>query len=173
MFEDTTMMSRPDGIDWGNFNGISSNETIIGVAASVAINFQISAVNVTGAPVLEYRKNHGLWVSFTTSTPANFNIFQGDSLELQVKGTNGHSATFTVTNISDGNAVIDTVTGTVNDPCDGTPSLGTKCVGGTLYAGQFDGGKYMITPSGCTDSATPECAGGTDSLGKKLARLFR
>ena len=54
-----------------------------------------------------------------------------------------------------------------SDPCSGTPSLGTVCTGGALYAGQFDGGKYMVTPSGCTNSATPTCAGGTDSTRKR------
>lgn len=53
-----------------------------------------------------------------------------------------------------------------NDPCTGTPARGTVCSGGALYAGQFDSGKYMVTPSGCTNSATPTCAGGTDSLTK-------
>lgn len=53
-----------------------------------------------------------------------------------------------------------------NDPCEGTPAIGTSCAGGTLYAGSFDGGKYMITPSGCANSSTPTCAGGTDTVKK-------
>ena len=52
------------------------------------------------------------------------------------------------------------------DPCSGTPAIGTSCSGGSIYAGQFDGGKYMITPGNCNDSSTPICSGGTDTLAK-------
>lgn len=52
------------------------------------------------------------------------------------------------------------------DTCTGTPAIGTSCSGGAIYAGQFDGGKYMITPGNCTDSSTPSCAGTTDSTQK-------
>lgn len=55
----------------------------------------------------------------------------------------------------------------VVDPCSGTPALGTACAGGALYAGIFDGGKYMITPGNCTDSVTPTCNGATDTLNKR------
>jgi hypothetical protein len=49
----------------------------------------------------------------------------------------------------------------------GSPPVGTVCEGGAIYAGEFDGGKYMITPSGCNDSPTPTCNGSTDSLTKR------
>jgi hypothetical protein len=52
------------------------------------------------------------------------------------------------------------------DPCDGTPRIGSACQNGTVYAGVYAGRKYMITPSGCTDSSTPECNGGIDTLRK-------
>ncbi|HVK61559.1 MAG TPA: DUF1566 domain-containing protein [Bdellovibrionales bacterium] len=52
------------------------------------------------------------------------------------------------------------------DPCSGK-SIGQACTGTTaLYLGTHDGGSYMITPSGCTDSATPTCAGGNDTVFK-------
>ena len=51
-------------------------------------------------------------------------------------------------------------------PCSGSPSIGTVCTGGAIYAGTFDGGSYMITPGNCTDSSTPTCNGSTDSLNK-------
>ena len=51
-------------------------------------------------------------------------------------------------------------------PCDGK-SVGQACDGTTaLYAGQFNGAYYMIPPSGCTNSTTPTCAGGTDTVTK-------
>lgn len=56
------------------------------------------------------------------------------------------------------------------DPCAGTPAIGTECEGGALYAGMgpapYDSTKYMTTPGGCTDSATPTCNGSTDTLAK-------
>lgn len=45
-------------------------------------------------------------------------------------------------------------------------AIGTQCADGAIYAGTFDGGSYQITPSGCTNSSTPTCAGGTDALTK-------
>jgi hypothetical protein len=53
------------------------------------------------------------------------------------------------------------------DPCaQGSPALGTVCTGGAIYAGEFSGGKYMVTPGGCTNSATPTCNGSTDTVTK-------
>ena len=48
----------------------------------------------------------------------------------------------------------------------GTPAIGSLCTEGTIYAGTFDGGNYMTTPGGCTNSTTPTCAGGADTLQK-------
>lgn len=44
------------------------------------------------------------------------------------------------------------------------PVAGSTCTGGSVYAGRFFGADYMVTPSGCTNSSTPTCAGGTDTL---------
>lgn len=52
------------------------------------------------------------------------------------------------------------------NPCDHSPAIGTVCKDGAIYAGIFDGGKYMITPGNCTDSATPVCNGTEDTLTK-------
>lgn len=57
----------------------------------------------------------------------------------------------------------------VPDPClpASSPSLGDVCSGGAIYAGVYGGNHYMITPSNCTDSATPTCNGtGNDTLTK-------
>lgn len=45
------------------------------------------------------------------------------------------------------------------DKCTGTssaPVMGQTCIGGAIYAGQYNGYHYMITPSGCTNLS---CAG--------------
>lgn len=56
-------------------------------------------------------------------------------------------------------------------------AIGTVCDGGAIYAGQFDGGRYMTTPGGCgyepsgtttsysATDFTPTCSG-TDSITK-------
>lgn len=46
------------------------------------------------------------------------------------------------------------------------PPPGTVCKSGAIFAGVFDGAKYMVTPGNCTDSTTPTCDGGTDSVTK-------
>lgn len=51
------------------------------------------------------------------------------------------------------------------DACFGTP--GATCNGGILFVAQHDNRYIMTTPGGCTNSATPTCAGGTDSVMKK------
>ena len=38
-----------------------------------------------------------------------------------------------------------------------------------IYAGTYKGHQYFTTPGGCTDSSTPTCAGGTDSVMKAWA----
>ena len=53
------------------------------------------------------------------------------------------------------------------DKCDDVTTIGASCPGGAIYAGEFDGGKYAITPGDCTDSATPTCDGTEDSLNKR------
>jgi len=52
------------------------------------------------------------------------------------------------------------------DCVNGSSPIGATCIGGAIYAGEFNGKKYMVTPGGCTDSATPTCAGGTDFVTK-------
>lgn len=65
------------------------------------------------------------------------------------------------------------------DPCfEPGATIGLQCAGGTIFAGNFDGGNYMITPGGCeyepsgTASSysatdfTPNCSGTTDTMTK-------
>ena len=104
------------------------------------------------------------WTGFTTAAPGTPSVTEGQSLDFRVSGADGDSATLTITNLSDGSTVLDTTTGVVQAaPCSGTPALGTSCGGGPIYAGEFEGGKFMITPGGCSDSSTPTCSSTNDS----------
>lgn len=48
--------------------------------------------------------------------------------------------------------------------------IGQACWGQNhIYVGKLNGHQYFTTPSGCTDSATPTCAGGNDTLLKMWA----
>lgn len=47
----------------------------------------------------------------------------------------------------------------------GTTPIGALCTGGAIYAGMWDGIRYMVTPSGCTGSgASVTCSGAEDTL---------
>ncbi len=52
------------------------------------------------------------------------------------------------------------------NPCSGTPAAGTVCPGGALFVGSYNGSKYMTTPGGCNDSATPTCPDSIDTVTK-------
>lgn len=56
-----------------------------------------------------------------------------------------------------------------NDPCiyQGVLLPGTQCSNGEIFVSQFRGYDYFTTPSGCTNSANPTCAGGTDTTFKE------
>lgn len=101
----------PDAVDWTDFSGTSISQTLNNFGT--AITLSLSAVNGTGTPTLEYRKNGGTWTAFTTGSPASVSFAYTDTLEFRVTGTSTHSATITVTNTSNGNAVLDTLIGTV------------------------------------------------------------
>ena len=48
----------------------------------------------------------------------------------------------------------------------GTAPIGTQCKSGAIYAGVIMGRNMMITPGNCTDSTTPTCDGGLDTMTK-------
>ena len=102
---------NPDAIDWVNFTGTSSSQAFSSITGTVDI--QVSAVNVSGSPTLEYRKNGGSWTSFTTGSPATFTVVNGDTVEFRATGTSANSADLTVTNETVGGNILDTVRATV------------------------------------------------------------
>jgi hypothetical protein len=160
----------PNTIQWANFDNESSTESFVGI--DTVISVEILGTHLSGTPTLEFRKNGGAWTAFTPADPATVSIEVGDTLQFRVSGSDGDSANIQVRNITDGNAWLDfTTVGSVTspDPCDGDPAIGTECLGGALYLGVFQGGKYMITPGGCTDSPTPTCDGGTDTVTRTWA----
>jgi hypothetical protein len=59
------------------------------------------------------------------------------------------------------------------DLCPGVSTIGATCPNGAKYLGTFNYGgsigvkKLLITPGGCTDSTTPTCADGIDTVEKR------
>lgn len=64
------------------------------------------------------------------------------------------------------------------DLCPGVSTIGATCPNGAIYLGTFNYGgtigvkKLLITPTGCTDSTTPTCAGGDDTVTKQWQPSF-
>jgi hypothetical protein len=60
------------------------------------------------------------------------------------------------------------------DPCEklspeATPAPGTACAGGSIFAGIYNGARYMVTPGNCTASTTPTCNNTPDTLTKAFS----
>ena len=109
---------------------ITSNSiTINGIDASTPVS-----VSGDGSP--EIRINGGSWVT-------SGSITDGQSLEVRLtsSGSNStaHTATVDVGGVTD---QWDVTTG-VPDPCSGSPSVGTTCADGSIYAGTTVGGVPM------------------------------
>ncbi|WP_413288423.1 DUF1566 domain-containing protein [Bdellovibrio sp. HCB337] len=136
---------------------------------------------------------------FTVSLPSSFEQVGGTcmtavpllvastcTMEIQAKVSgiiyNGaFSQALTISDSTTGRSMNVQLSGTASnfpDPCDGVGvAIGTQCDGGAIYAGQFDSGKYMTTPGGCSyepsgtttsysaTDFTPTCSG-TDSITK-------
>jgi microcystin-dependent protein len=101
----------PNNISWTNFDGVSTDQTFSGI--NQTINVELSASYGTGTPTIEYRINSGSYIPFTPGSPATIPINNGDTLGFKVDGAASETATITVTNLSDSNTILDTVTGTV------------------------------------------------------------
>jgi microcystin-dependent protein len=101
----------PNSISWVDFNGASTDKAFSGI--NQTINVELSASYGTGTPTIEYRINSGSYIPFTPGSPATIPINNGDTLGFKVDGAASETATITVTNLSDSNTILDTVTGTV------------------------------------------------------------
>ncbi len=117
--------------------------------------------------------------SFSSSADPIFRVNNGSSLSI-----NKFSNCKRITNASGKDLMIPTntttewsqflsglPTGVTAVTCCGCPdasyvAIGTACTGGAWCTGTYNGSSYMITPSGCTNSATPTCAGGADTVTK-------
>ena len=115
------------------------------------------------------------------TVPTGYKVLDGNDVEIDA-----HGSCFVVTNTSGKDHFVSTKTlgewsnfqantpvglslvSCASDPCSGK-SIGESCSGTTaLYAGNFESGQYMVTPSGCSaTTSNPICSGGTDTLMKR------
>lgn len=157
--QDTT----PDAFSFTNYNTYtgalvnSTTVTINGITGSVPIS-------ISGAGSPEYSIAGGAWTS------ASGTITNGQSLRLRQTAASSTGVTNTAS-VTIGTSTVNwDITATVTDPCAlSSPSPGSVCTDGTVYVGTYNGYTYKTTRGGCTNSATPTCAGGTDTVMKAFA----
>ena len=94
-----------------------------------------------------------------TLTPNGGDTFDNTMTTLEMQGNNLKSVTLT------NNGGSWTMTNKTDDCI-----VGQACwAAGNIYVGSYKGHQYFTTPGGCTDSGTPTCAGGTDTVTKAWA----
>lgn len=101
----------PDAITWGTLgpgSGVSLSPTFTGINQTITVN--LNPVIIEGT--LDYRINSGTWIQFSTST--DISISNNDTLQFQYNapresGSFGLNGTFNVTNVSDSNTILQTV----------------------------------------------------------------
>ncbi len=102
----------PGTLDWANFTGSSSEETITDI--NFAVRLQISVTHTLGAPVIEWRGSNDSWNTIGNGASATPTFIAGETLQFRTNGgTSGDTATITITNQSDGGAAVDTIIATV------------------------------------------------------------
>lgn len=94
-----------------------------------------------------------------TLTPDGADTFANGVTTLEMRGQN--IASITLMNNGGAWAIVNQT-----DDC----IVGQSCWGANnIYVGSYNGRQYFTTPGGCTDSATPTCAGGNDTVQKAWA----
>jgi len=135
--------------------------TLKNTGTTLSNNITVTTTNPTQFEVLENTCTNSTLASNATCTmKVNFKA-SGLAAGSYSSVLSGRSFNSTV------NTVNLTGTKVSTDPCAGTPAVGAKCMGcSMIYAGTYNNQKYYTTPGGCTDSTTPSCAGGSDTVYK-------
>jgi len=152
-------------------NVSSTPHTITSSDNGKVFNYTNNAAGVINLPALS-SLNAGFSVVITrevaktlTITPNGSDKFPGGVATIEMQGKNLQSVTIMKAG-STWKLANQTEECTVGQDCwtaDGTGGMKQ------LYVGTYKGKQYFTTPGGCTDSGTPTCAGGTDTVLKKWA----
>lgn len=176
---DSNKLKWYDGSGWqAAGSGISSAVNLASASYTVtasdngkAFYYTYNANGVINLPALS-SVNNGFTITIhrqvarsLTLTPNGSDKFSAGISNIEMQGRNIQSATimklgslWALTNQTD-----DCTLG--QDCWTADSSSGMK----QIYAGTYKGHQYFTTPGGCTDSSTPTCAGGTDSVMKAWA----
>lgn len=106
----------PDPVTWGSifsptFEATSSTRTITGINTTIILQINISNNRScsSGSPAYSYSKNSSNFVTILNN--GTINIVNNDTLQFRfINCRINQSATFTITNNSDGNSVLDIFT---------------------------------------------------------------
>ncbi|MCC7405015.1 MAG: DUF1566 domain-containing protein [Bdellovibrionales bacterium] len=175
---DSNNLKWYDGSRWlsvlgfgGEVNVSSTPHTITSSDNGKVFNYTNNAAGVINLPALS-SVNAGFSVVITrevaktlTITPNGSDKFPGGVATIEMQGKNLQSVTIMKAG-STWKLANQTEECTVGQDCwtaDGTGGMKQ------LYVGTYKGKQYFTTPGGCTDSGTPTCAGGTDTVLKKWA----
>lgn len=105
--------ATPTALDWVDFSYRSNFLVVSGVDRPILL--RVSASPTNGTPSYAFSKNNGPYIQFSEASWEEIGVRDGDSLSFQIDGNRDDAATFTIVNRSDGNAVLDTVAGTVQN----------------------------------------------------------
>lgn len=162
-----TWQSAPGGFA-GAVNMTSTPYSITTSDSGKAFYYTNNATGVVNLPALS-GVSDGFSVTITrdvaknlTITPVGSDKFPGGVTSIEMQGQNIQS--MTVMKLGSTWKVVNKT-----DECIvGQDCWTANATGGMkqLYAGTLNGRQYFTTPGGCTDSANPTCAGGTDTVTK-------
>ncbi|MEN0059561.1 MAG: hypothetical protein AAGB31_12050 [Bdellovibrio sp.] len=146
----------------GTDNVTTTSYTVTSAQNGYALSYNGSAAGTFQLPVLS-AVNEGFKVIVVrqvrealTLAAASGDVFRNGASSFELRGKNLAAAT--VIKLASKWNIINGV-----DDC----VVGQSCwETGMIYVGVFNGYQYFTTPGGCTNSATPDCAGGTDSVAK-------
>ena len=111
----------PNAVNWvesisGSITSTSNQQTITGINTTITLRIQVTNTLECGEYAY-YIKNSGSYVTvqdncaFPAITYADVSVVSGDVLEFRLDGVgNAQQAIFNITNLSDGNTLLDTVT---------------------------------------------------------------
>ena len=107
----------PNAVNWTdvsaeNTGGVTSiTQTINGISTTISLSITVSPSGA-GNSTPEYSKNGGTWTPFTTNGGVTITVNNNDTLAFRhsIYFTTTQEKTYTVTNTSDNNTVLDTFT---------------------------------------------------------------
>jgi hypothetical protein len=111
----------PDPVDWTDFSNQSTSQRITGTNDKIRLELQASFT--AGTPAIEYQLDDGAWTSFSPTKPTNAVVEPDMQIQFRISGGVGDTAFITVSNLSLGSMLLDTVQGSVASLVTGDGSI--------------------------------------------------